>query len=104
MGTGGDRHGEIYRRTPEHFMHEQIKQLNRNFEKLEEQLAATNNQRYGRSSEKLSVIAGQLTLDNDLQRSVSPDKNALCHETYRRTSPSCKEEKTSGKQGADLKK
>ena len=45
-------------------MQDQMEQLNRNIENLVEQLSAANNQRYGRSSEKLSVIDGQLTLDN----------------------------------------
>ena len=45
-------------------MQDQMVQLNQNFEKLMEQLAAANNQRYGRSSEKLSVIDGQLSMDD----------------------------------------
>ena len=45
-------------------MQDQMEQLNRNIENLVEQLSAANNQRYGRSSEKLSVIDGQLTLDD----------------------------------------
>lgn len=44
-------------------MQDQMEQLNQNFEKLVEQLSVANNQRYGRSSEKLSVIDGQMTLD-----------------------------------------
>ena len=35
-------------------MQDQMEQLNQNFEKLVEQLSVANNQRYGRSSEKLS--------------------------------------------------
>ena len=38
-------------------------QLNANMERLIEQIADTNNKRYGRSSEKLDVIAGQLELE-----------------------------------------
>ena len=45
-------------------MQDQMEQLNKNFEKLVEQLATANNQRYGRSSEKLSVIDGQLSMDD----------------------------------------
>lgn len=45
-------------------MQDQMEQLNHNLENLVEQLAAANNQRYGRSSEKLSVIDGQLSIDD----------------------------------------
>jgi len=38
-------------------------QLNQNMERLIEQIAAANNQRFGRSSEKLEVIDVQLNLD-----------------------------------------
>lgn len=44
-------------------MQEQLEQLNQNMERLIEQIAVANNQRYGRSSEKLEVIDGQLNLD-----------------------------------------
>ena len=44
-------------------MQDQLEQLNKNFEKLSEQLTVMNNQRYGRSSEKISVMDGQLSLD-----------------------------------------
>lgn len=44
-------------------MQVQMEQLNNNFEKLVEQLAVLNHQRYGRSSEKLEVLDGQMTLD-----------------------------------------
>ena len=38
-------------------------QLNTNMERLIEQIASANNHRYGRSCEKLDVIAGQLELE-----------------------------------------
>lgn len=44
-------------------MQDQISQLNTNMERLIEQIADANNKRYGRSSEKLDVIAGQLELE-----------------------------------------
>ncbi|WP_342758219.1 transposase [Kineothrix sedimenti] len=44
-------------------MQEQLEQLNQNMERLIEQIAVANNQRYGRSSEKLEVMDGQLNLD-----------------------------------------
>lgn len=59
-------------------MQDQMDQLNQNFEKLMEQLAAANNQRYGRSSEKLSVIDGQLSMD-DL---IFNEAEALTDTTY----------------------
>lgn len=43
-------------------MQDQMERLNQNIEQLIEQIAAANNQRYGRSSEKLTVIDGQLHL------------------------------------------
>lgn len=44
-------------------MQNQLNQLNANMERLIEQIADANNKRYGRSSEKLDVIAGQLDLE-----------------------------------------
>lgn len=44
-------------------MQDQMENLNANMERLIEQIAVANNQRYGRSSEKLEVIDGQLSLD-----------------------------------------
>ena len=44
-------------------MQNQLTQLNTNMERLIEQIASANNHRYGRSSEKLDVIAGQLELE-----------------------------------------
>ena len=41
-------------------MQDQIHQLNTNMERLIEQIADANNKRYGRSSEKLETISGQL--------------------------------------------
>ena len=44
-------------------MQDQLAQLNTNMERLIEQIVSANNHRYGRSSEKLDVIAGQLELE-----------------------------------------
>lgn len=44
-------------------MQDQLEQLNQNMERLIEQNAVANNQRFGRSSEQLEVIDGQLNLD-----------------------------------------
>ena len=44
-------------------MQDQLSQLNANMERLIEQIADASNKRYGSSSEKLDVIAGQLELE-----------------------------------------
>ena len=44
-------------------MQDQLSQLNANMERLIEQISDAYNKRYGRSSEKLDVIAGQLELE-----------------------------------------
>lgn len=44
-------------------MQDQISQLNTNMERLIEQIADANNKRYGRSSEKLETISGQMELE-----------------------------------------
>lgn len=44
-------------------MQDQLRQLNANMERLTWQIADANKKRYGRSSEKLDVIAGQLELE-----------------------------------------
>lgn len=85
-------------------MQDQMEQLNQNFEKLVEQLAVANHQRYGRSSEKLSVIDGQLTLD-DL---IFNEAEALTDTTYvleptEEQVLSKRSSRPSGKREADLK-
>ena len=83
-------------------MQDQLEQLNRNFEKLSEQLAVMNNQRYGRSSEKLSVMDGQLSLElifNEAEAVmetlyvVEPEEDQVLP----------KKKRTVGKREADLK-
>ena len=49
-------------------MQDQIHQLNTNMERLIEQIADANNKRYGRSSEKLETISGQLELELDVYK------------------------------------
>ena len=54
-------------------MQDQLTQLNANLERLIEQIASANNKRYGRSSEKLDVIAEQLELElifNESEKTV----------------------------------
>ena len=85
-------------------MQDQMEQLNKNFEKLVEQLATTNNQRYGRSSEKLSVIDGQLSMD-DLtfnEAEALTDTTYVIEPTEEQVLPK-KPTKHAGKREADLK-
>ena len=49
-------------------MQDQLTQLNTNMERLIEQIASANNHRYGRSCEKLDVIAGQLSWRSSLMK------------------------------------
>lgn len=84
-------------------MQDQMEQLNQNFEKLAEQLAVANSQRYGRSSEKLSVIDGQMTLDMIFNEAEALTENLYVVEpTEEQVLPS-KKKKTAGKREADLK-
>ena len=48
-----------------------MKQLNRNMEKMLEQIAAANNYRFGRSTEKLEVLEGQLNFSDILNQAES---------------------------------
>ena len=50
--------------TTQESMQAQLDQLNQNMERLIEQIAIANNQRYGRKSEKLDVVDGQLDLSS----------------------------------------
>ena len=52
-------------------MQDQISQLNTNMERLIEQIADANNKRYGRSSEKLETISGQMELELIFNEAVS---------------------------------
>lgn len=84
-------------------MQDQMEQLNRNFEKLAEQLAAANNQRYGRSSEKLSVIDGQMTLDMIFNEAEALTETLYVMEPAEEQVLPAKKKKTSGKREADMK-
>ena len=48
-------------------MQENLEQLNANMEKLIEQISIANQQRFGRRSECLDVLAGQLDLFNEAE-------------------------------------
>lgn len=83
-------------------MQDQMEHLNQNVEKLTEQLAVMNNHRFGRSSEKLSVMDGQLSLDmifneaealTDALYVMEPEEDQVLP----------KKKKSAGKREADLK-
>lgn len=54
-------------------LQDQIHTLNENFENLVEQLRIANQQRFGRRSEKLDVIDGQLSLFDEAEAISDPD-------------------------------
>ena len=84
-------------------MQDQMEQLNQNFEKLVEQLSVANNQRYGRSSEKLSVIDGQMTLDMIFNEAEALTENLYMVEPTEEQVLPARKKKTVGKREADLK-
>ena len=84
-------------------MQDQMEQLNQNFEKLVEQLAAANSRRYGRSTEKISVIEGQLTLEMFFNEAEAlTDTTYVLEPTEDQILPPRKK-KSPGKREADLK-
>ena len=48
-------------------MQDQLDRLNENFENLVEQLRISNSQRFGRKTERLQDIEGQLSLFNEIE-------------------------------------
>lgn len=78
---------------------EQIRSLNDNFERLIEQLRIANQQRFGRHSEKLDVIDGQMSLFDEAEAVFDPEASEpAIEETVR----SYKRKKQAGKRDADL--
>ena len=84
-------------------MQDQISQLNTNMERLIEQIADANNKRYGRSSEKLETISGQMELElifneaealTEILYVVEPAEEDVIQPRHR---------KSKGKREADLK-
>ncbi len=53
-------------------LQDQIQQMNENFEQLIEQLRIANQNRFGRHSEKLDAIDGQMSLFNEAEDEVDP--------------------------------
>ena len=82
-------------------MQEQVEQVNQNMERLIEQIACAKQQRYGRHSEKLSVIEGQLNLFNEIEQVMEtlyvlePELEDIC--------PKKTSKKRKGKREEDIK-
>ncbi len=82
-------------------MQEQVEQVNQNMERLIEQIACAKQQRYGRHSEKLSVIEGQLNLFNEMEQVMEtlyvlePEFEDIC--------PKKTSKKRKGKREEDIK-
>lgn len=78
---------------------EQMQNLNDSLEKLIEQIRIANNHRFGRSSEKLDVIDGQLDLFNEAEAFCNLDaKEPSAEEVVK----SYTRKKQKGKRDADL--
>lgn len=84
-------------------MQEQMEQLNNNFEKLVEQLAVLNHQKYGRSSEKLAVIDGQMSLEMIFNEVEALTENLYVVEPADDQVLPSRPKKQSGKREQDLK-
>lgn len=84
-------------------MQDQMEHLNNNFEKLVEQLAVLNHQKYGRSSEKLEVIDGQLSLEVIFNEAEMLTENLYVVEPEDEQVLPVKPKKQSGKREEDLK-
>ena len=87
-------------------MQDQMKQLNMNMEKILEQIAVSNNHRFGRSTEKLEVTEGQLNFSDILNEAESyvdvhyypePDMEEVLRKT-----PEPKKKKAKGTRENDL--
>ena len=84
-------------------MQDQIETLNRNVDKLIEQIAAANNHRYGRRSEKIDVIDGQLNLLNIFNEPEFLTESLYVPEPAAEDVIQQKAKKQKGKREADLK-
>lgn len=79
---------------------EQINSLNTSFEKLLEQVRIANQYRFGRHSEKMDVIDGQLTLFDEADAFADPEAEEPAMEEV---AQSYKRKKQKGKRDEDLK-
>ena len=84
-------------------MQDQLARLNTNMERLIEQIASANNHRYGRSSEKLDVIAGQLELELIFNEAEALTETLYVVEPAEEDVIQVTRRKKKGKREADLK-
>lgn len=84
-------------------MQEQISQLNANMERLIEQIADANSKRYGRSSEKLETISGQLELELIFNEAEALTETLYVVEPVEEDVIQPRHRKSKGKREADLK-
>ena len=84
-------------------MQDQISQLNANMERLIEQIADANNKRYGRSSEKLETISGQLELELIFNEAEALTETLYVVEPVEEDVIQPRHRKSKGKREADLK-
>ena len=84
-------------------MQDQISQLNTNMERLIEQIADANNRRYGRSSEKLETISGQLELELIFNEAEALTETLYVVEPVEEEVIQPRHRKSKGKREADLK-
>ena len=84
-------------------MQDQISQLNANMERLIEQIAEANSKRYGRSSEKLETISGQLELELIFNEAEALTETLYVVEPVEEDVIQPRHRKSKGKREADLK-
>lgn len=84
-------------------MQDQIHQLNTNMERLIEQIADANSKRYGRSSEKLETISGQLELELIFNEAEALTETLYVVEPVEEDVIQPRHRKSKGKREADLK-
>ena len=84
-------------------MQDQISQLNTNMERLIEQIADANNKRYGRSSEKLETISGQMELELIFNEAEALTETLYVVEPAEEDVIQPHHRKSKGKREADLK-
>ena len=82
-------------------MQDQMDRLNENFESLVEQLRISNGQRFGRKTEKLSEIDGQMSLFNEIEAACDLDEPEPDPEELLPTAR--RKKKAKGKREEDLK-
>ena len=82
-------------------MQDQLDRLNENFENLVEQLRISNSQRFGRKTERLQDIEGQLSLFNEIEAAC--DLNAPEPEPEELLPAARRKKKEKGKREEDLK-